>query len=386
MKKIMILGAGAVQVPIIEKVKSLNYQSLALDLNPHAPGMKIADIAISISTNDFSKILKTAAEHKIDAILTTSDFPVNSVALVSEKLNLHAMSSKVAEICTNKFLQRDFFDNNNISHPYFRLFSLIEDVSDLKDYPYVLKPLSSSGSRGVFMVNNLAELMEKFSLVQEYSTGNAMLIEKYIGGREFSVETITQENHTTVVAITEKITKGDQFGAFVEDLHLIPARISGEEKNLIISVVKKLIDSLGLNNCPSHTELKLCDNKVYIIEIACRLGGDFITSDLVPLHNGIDMLDNLIRLSLGEKVKVDPLINKVSCIQFLNNNNYYNCKKFIEKNSRFMIKFQIDEYHSNPILNSNLRMGYIILQSDTYEQIEEILTELNQHKKKWKKI
>jgi hypothetical protein len=129
-----------------------------------------------------------------------------------------------------------------------------------------------------------------------------------------------------------------------------------------------------LNNCPSHTELKLCDNKVYIIEIACRLGGDFITSDLVPLHNGIDMLDNLIRLSLGEKVKVDPLINKVSCIQFLNNNNYYNCKKFIEKNSRFMIKFQIDEYHSNPILNSNLRMGYIILQSDTYEQIEEILT------------
>ena len=74
-----------VQVPIIEKVKILHYQSITLDLNPEAPGMKIADLALPISTNDYPNILKEAKKHKIDAVLTTSDFPVNSVALLSEE-------------------------------------------------------------------------------------------------------------------------------------------------------------------------------------------------------------------------------------------------------------------------------------------------------------
>lgn len=378
MKKIMILGAGIVQVPIIEKVKSLNYQSITLDLNPDAPGMKIADLAMPISTNDYPNILKAAKEHKIDAILTTSDFPVNSVAMISEELHLSAMSPQIAKICTNKFLQREFFKKNNISHPYYELFSSLVEVQDLNDYPYVVKPLSSSGSRGVFMVKNFDELNEKFTEVQDYSTENKMLIEKYIEGREFSVETITQNKITTIVAITEKITKGEQFGAFVEDLHLIPARINDAEKAILIKEVTKLIDTLELNNCPTHTEIKLQDNSVYVIEIACRLGGDFITSDLVPLHNGIDMLENLIKLSLGEKVITEKIFNKVSCIQFLNSDNYNNCKKFIAKNNSFMVKFQIEEYHNKPIFNSNQRMGYIILQTDTNEQIEQILTELNQ--------
>jgi carbamoyl-phosphate synthase large subunit len=377
MKKIMILGAGAVQVPIIEKVKSLNYFSIALDMDLNAPGMKIADLALPISSSNYSKILNAAKEHNIDGILTTSDFPVNSVALVSKELKLSGMSPTIAEICTNKFSQREFFSKNDINHPYYRLFSTIDEINDLRDFPYVIKPISSSGSRGVFMINNLDELKDKLLPVQQYSALNSMLIEKYIGGREFSIETLTQNNCTSIIAITEKITKGEKFGSFVEDLHLIPARITAEEKDLIVGEVYKLIDKLELNDCPSHTEVKLYNNKVYIIEIACRLGGDFITSDLVPLHNGVDMLGNLIRLSLGEKINIAETISKVSCIQFINTDNYDNCKKFIESKNQFMIKSKIETYHNDPILNSNQRMGYIILQADTNYEIEEILKELN---------
>lgn len=380
MKKIMILGAGAVQVPIIEKVKSLNYFSIALDMDANAPGMKIADLALPISSANYSEILNAAKEQNIDGILTTSDFPVNSVALVSKELKLSGMSPNIAEICTNKFSQREFFSKNDISHPCYKLFSSINELNNLSDFPYVIKPISSSGSRGVFMVNNLNELKDKLLLVQEYSAVNSMLIEKYIGGREFSIETLTQNKCTSIIAITEKITKGEKFGSFVEDLHLIPARITSDEKDLIVAEVNKLINKLELNDCPSHTEVKLYNNKVYIIEIACRLGGDFITSDLVPLYNGVDMLDNLVRLSLGEKINVHETYSRVSCIQFLNSDNYDNCKKFIESKNRHMIRYLIDDYHTNPILNSNQRMGYIILQADTNYEIEQILNELNSKK------
>jgi carbamoyl-phosphate synthase large subunit len=379
-KKIMVLGAGVVQVPIIEKVKSLNYFCIAIDMDSNAPGMKIADLALPISSSNYSEILNVAKEHKIDGILTTSDFPVNSVALVGEKLKLPAMSSVTAAICTNKFSQREFFKNNDINHPSYQLFSSVDEISNLENFPYIIKPVSSSGSRGVFMVNNLEDLKEKLDKVKEYSMENSILIEDYVGGREFSIETLTQNNLTSIIAITEKITKGEKFGTFVEDLHLIPARITAVENDIIRSEVLKVISKLGLNDCPSHTEIKLFNNKVYIIEIACRLGGDFITSDLVPLHNGLDMLDNLVRLCLGEKINISETISKVSCIQFINTDNYGNCKKFIESKSQFMIKSNIEAYHSDPILNSNQRMGYIILQANSNYQIERVLNQLNKTK------
>ena len=70
---------------------------------------------------------------------------------------------------------------------------------------------------------------------------------------------------------------------------------------MICSEVQKAIEIIGLNNSPSHTEVKLNAEGAHIIEIACRLGGDYITSDLVPLSTGIDMLGNLIKISLGKK-------------------------------------------------------------------------------------
>lgn len=379
MKKIMILGAGIVQVPVIKKVRNLQYKTIVVDVNPDAPGMQYGDVALAISTNDYEKVLKAAKDYEIDAILTTSDFPVNNVAAVAAELNLPAMTPETAKICTNKFLQREFFSKNGISHPFYRLINSTDEVKDLTNYPYVIKPISSSGSRGVFMVNNFPELEEKFQETQSYSSDTKLLVEQYIGGREFSVESLTQNNHTSVIAVTEKITRGEEFGAFVEDLHMIPARITAEEEKLIADEVRNLIAKLGVDNCPTHTEVKLYEGKVFVIEIACRLGGDFITSDLVPLHSGIDMLENLVNISVGKPIEINKTINKTACIQFLNSDNYFRCKEFVSTGNSLIVRSEIEEYHNNPVLNSNQRMGYIIMQASRKEEIEEVLTEINQY-------
>jgi carbamoyl-phosphate synthase large subunit len=373
MKRILILGAGEMQVPVIRKANELGIYSFVADYDPMAPGFSYADQKVYVSTNDYDGILSVAKQFQVDGILTTSDFPVNIVAKVSQELGLSSMSESVAAICTNKFKQRVIFRNSSINVPFFRLCSKPEDVGDLNNFPYIIKPVDSSASRGVKKVFSKTDLQEHFSDALNYSKIKNVLIEEFIEGREFSVETFTRKNITSIVAITEKLVIGENQGYFVEDTHIEPARISPEEKILIEREVKKAIETIGLNNCPTHTEIKLNEKGAFIVEIACRLGGDYITSDLVPLSTGVDMLGNLIRISLGEDIMVIPSLQKHACIQFLNSKNYDRCKSFIESGDRHIVRYEIKEYHNREIKNSLDRMGYIILQGDIQDEIESIL-------------
>lgn len=373
MKKILILGAGIIQVPIIKKAKESGYYTIVADYDPKAPGFKYADKVSTVSTIDKEAVLSLAQEEQIDGILTTSDYPVNVVAYVGKKLGLPAMSQDVAEICTDKYLQRTLFLNNHIKTPFFKLCSEDQDLDEFKEFPYIVKPSDSSASRGVKKVSNSEELKIAFYDALSYSRTKHVLIESFIEGREFSVETLTQDGFTHIVNITEKITKGEEFGYFVEDVHLEPARLTNEERNLITDEVLGAISVIGFNNCPSHTEVKLNEMGAYIIEIACRLGGDYITSDLVPLSTGVDMLDNLIRLAMGKPIDTVHKINKVSFIQFLNQDNYYDCINFIEANKENIFRYEVEPKHDRPIKSSLDRMGYIIMQVDNYDEFSNIM-------------
>jgi len=373
MKKILILGAGEIQLPVIKKAREMGLYTIVVDYNPSAPGFDYADEKYVESTNDFEQVLTIARKCQIDGILTTSDFPVNVVAKISHDLGLCSMSEYVASLCTNKNMQRQLFKDSNVKVPFFKLCHSIDDTSYLNDYPYIVKPVDSSASRGVRKVSSREELVVAFSEALKYSTSKNVLVEEFIEGREFSVETYTQHDKTSIIAITEKLVIGEDVGYFVEDTHIEPARISLNEKKLIESEVRTAIKVIGLNNCPTHTEIKLNDKGAYIIEIACRLGGDYITSDLVPLSTGVDMLANLFRISLGEEIDATPTINKSSCIQFLNTENYNRCRLFIESGDQHIVRYEIKEYQHKAIKDSLDRLGYILLQGDTQEEIESIL-------------
>ena len=110
--------------------------------------------------------------------------------------------------------------------------------------------------------------------------------------------------------------------------------------------------------------------------MACRLGGDYITSDLVPLSTGIDMLANLVRLSLGIPIERKKTITKISCVQFLNPDNYERCKQFVDSKDTHIIRSEIREYSTHRIENSLDRLGFIIMQTDNYDQIDNILKKI----------
>jgi len=376
MKKILILGAGEMQIPVIQKVNEMEHESIALDYDEKAVGFKYAQKKYLVSSTDAEKVLEVAKKEKVDAILTTSDYPVNVVAKVCKILNLPAMTPEVANICTNKYLQRKLFSDNGINAPKFYLISDDKGIEKYKDFPYIIKPVDSSASRGVKKVADIEEMREAIKDAIEYSRSGQVLIEQFIGGKEFSVETLTQNNETTIVNITEKLVIGEDYGYFVEDTHIEPARISVEDWTLIEEQVRKALACIKANNCPSHTEVKLWNGKAYIIEIACRLGGDYITSDLVPLSTGIDMLANLVNLALGKPIDVKRKISKISMVQFLNHENYEHCQKFIEENNERIFRYEVKPKHNNPIKSSLDRMGYIILQLDNLKECDEVMEKI----------
>lgn len=376
MKKLLILGAGQMQVPIIALAKQLGHYTIVADYDPHAPGFVYADVKSTISTIDKNAVLELAKKEQVDGILTTSDYPVRVVAYVSEKLGLPAMSQKVAEVCTDKYQQRLLFNENEINTPFFLQCDTNSYLTSLINFPYIVKPVDSSASRGVERVKTEEQLHKAVEIACKMSRSGKAIVESFIGGKEFSVETLTQNGVTHIIQITEKLTRGEEHGYFVEDTHIEPARISDSEADAIRGEVLKAAKAVGVDNCPTHTEIKLWNGKPYIIEMACRLGGDFITSDLVPLSTGISMMENLIKLSLGETIDVEPKYKKWSCVQFLNEENYYRCKEFISTGDTHIRRSEVEKYKDGVIKSSLDRLGYIIFQSETRAELEILLSRI----------
>lgn len=350
------------QVPLIKECKKQGHFVIATDLNPNAEGFNYSDIALNIDTLDKELTLEKALEYKIDGILTTSDSPVKTVAYVCEKLNLCGLTVSSAEITTNKLLLRQHLESRNIeSTRYYNINNINTLLNDLI-YPLIVKPVDSSASRGVKKVNNKEQLLSAYEEALSYSKKQSIIIEEYIEGREFSVESLTQNGITHIVSITEKTTIGSPY--FVESRHVIPADLTDIENNQIKSKVCLVIDILGINNSACHTEVKLTDKGVRIIEIGARLGGDYITSDLVPLSNGINMLENIIRIALGLQVNIEKKSDNYSGIQFITSDNYDFILKNIDKISKDtnIVNFSINNTlnTNSRLCNSLDRLGYYI--------------------------
>lgn len=134
-------------------------------------------------------------------------------------------------------------------------------------------------------------------------------------GPEVSVEAMTVNGETTVITITDKVTTPPPF--FVEIGHSEPSALPQDIKDHIVEITKATTKAMGLKNCPSHTEMKLTKDGPKIVETAARLGGDFITSRLVPLSTGVDMVGNSILLATGAGVNLEKKWNKGAAICFI---------------------------------------------------------------------
>lgn len=304
-KKMMILGAGPLQIPAIKKAKELGYQIISVDYDEHAPGFALADVQLLVSTLDQETVLREAQRLQPDVVITSiSDGPVRTAAYVNEKLGKRPdLSYENAQCATIKSKMRDRLKECGVPIPkYFAVknFDAFTKAVEALHEHCIVKPADNAGSRGVVLL----EPGERRSrLLYQYSKGNSrngtVMVEEVMEGPEVSVETLVIEGEPHMITVTDKYITPPPY--FVELAHCEPSILDGTVIEQIKVVAAQAIKAIGIENAPAHVEIKVTKDGPKIVELAARLGGDYITSRLVPLSTGIDLVGASVLLATGEK-------------------------------------------------------------------------------------
>ena len=235
------------------------------------------------------------------------------MARIAEKYGFQFYSVETAQWSTDKFQMKQRFELGDIPHAKGRLVKSVEETADMV-YPVIVKPRDNSGSRGVKLCRTKEELEQSMAEALEYSKLDTVLVEEFIEGPEYSIEGLHYDGKSEVIQFTEK--KTTEFPYNVELGHIQPANISEENKQKIREIVARIGKALKFENCPSHTELKINERGIFVIETSPRLGGDYITSTLTPLSTGVNVEDELLRIALGEKISPTPQSVQYSGVRF----------------------------------------------------------------------
>lgn len=375
MKKVMVLGASILQVPIIKQAKALGYCVIAIDMNKDAVGFRYSDTSYPVSTIDIESVLEIARSENIDSIVTAAtDMPMKTVAMIGEKLKLKTIPVETALNCTNKYSMRSKLKQHKVPIPTFYKVRNYDDYSNAISAiqgEKIIKPVDSSGSRGVYFLDQMEDIEYAYEYAMQNSNSNEIIVEEYMRGPEVSVETITLNGKTHIIAITDKITSGSPH--FIELGHSIQSNLSKQIKKAIYEITMNAVQALGINIGPAHTEIIITSEGPKIVEVGARLGGDNITSHLVPLATGHNLLEYHIQQSLGENIHLEQDNNQGAAIKFINSeegqiekilipNDFQNDDEIIEL---------VFNYKEGDIVkktnNSANRMGYVIVQSENAE-------------------
>lgn len=304
-KTIMILGAGQLQVPIIQKAKNKGLKVVVVTPGVDEPGAKFADVVVPLDVKDEKSILAAAIEYKIDGVTTDqTDLPVRTAAYVADHLGLPSIGYDTGCLFTDKFLMREKCSELGVPTPAYKLVWTKEEALDFYQEvggKMILKPVDSQASHGVNLVESAADIEMYFEEAKRYSRNGKVLIEEYIEGEEYPIDSYVINGECNMLAI-------GQYHPFAVDntfsSHetVYPAKIDVATEDILRKANEKVVTGFGLKYGRTHAEFILSGGGIpYLIEIAARGGGSFFSSDDIRYVTGFDTEDFLIDFALGLK-------------------------------------------------------------------------------------
>ena len=375
MKKIAIIGASYLQAPLIEKAKQLGLETHVFAWAANDVGERIADYFYPISIVEKEEILSKCVEIGVDGVCTiASDLAVITVNYVADKMGLVGNSLECTRKSTNKHEMRNCFEMNGDPSPKSIRVSSVDDLKEIElSYPVIVKPLDRSGSRGITKLESADGLEDAIRGAIEQGFEDAALVEEFVEGQEYSVEYISWEGTHSFLALTYKYTSGAPH--FIETGHLEPAPIDEDKLSEIKRVTEHALDSLGIKYGASHTEIKINkDGIIKIIEIGGRMGGDFIGSTLVKLSTGVDFVEQVIRVSLGEEPNIIIEQGDYAGVRFIFDKTDVDAfDRLKEERSDLLIDYEINEITENKVTDSASRFGYFIVCANSLEEVQTYL-------------
>ncbi|MCD8020526.1 MAG: ATP-grasp domain-containing protein [Clostridiales bacterium] len=307
MKKIMILGAGIYQVPLIKTAKRMGLYTIVVSIPGNYPGFVLADKVYYENTVDDETILAIAREERIDGIVTSgTDVCVITIGKVCDAMGLCGLSYHAAQIAVDKMLMKSNYEEYGVRTARFRkvLFSdtdIRKTISGL-NFPLIFKSVDSSGSRGITRVDSFDEFDASVAYVRENTRKDYFLIEEFIEGEEFGAQAFVYQGEVSfILPHGDYVFHGD---TGVPIGHFAPYNLSEEVILDAKEQLRKAVKAMGLDNCAINADFILKDNKTYVLELGGRCGATCL-AELVSIYYDFDYYEKILKTALGEDPDFD---------------------------------------------------------------------------------
>ena len=311
-KRLMILGAGIYQVPLILTARRMGIETVVVSVDGNYPGFALADIALKLDTTDRERILQAAAELSIDGILTTgTDVAVRSIGYVCERLGLPGIHFMPAHLCTDKAAMKQAFAAGGVPTAPFRIVRSLAEAREAAEqisYPVMMKACDVSGSRGITRVDEPSHMEEAFHESVKASQTKHYIVEKFIPGQEIGVDAFVQGGEVKLCLPHRKfvytagrscIPGGHAFPLTLDHGPLQKGETTAQLEQRIREVVEKIVKATGMDECAVNCDMILCpDGGISVLEAGARCGATCIP-ELIEVYTGINCYEQMILGAMG---------------------------------------------------------------------------------------
>ena len=306
MKRILMLGGSIYQTYAIKEAIRQGHYVITCDYLPENPGHQFAHEYHNVSTTDKEAVLALARELKVDGVVAyASDPAAPTAAYVCEQLGLPTSPYRSVEILSKKHLFRQYLAEHGFNVPKAKSYRTYgEAIADIDtfDLPVMVKPVDSSGSKGINKLTDKKQLKAFVEDALSYSRDKIFLIEEFIvkNGPQISGDAFSVNGRLVFHCLGNEFYSKKVDKDFAPLGECWPTVMPQEVIDTLTADLQRLITSLGMRSNAYNVEAIYGeDGKVYILELGARSGGSLIPQ-VTALATGVDMVPYVIKAALGE--------------------------------------------------------------------------------------
>ena len=392
MKKLMLLGGLRYLLPVIEEAHKMGVYVITADYLPNNIAHRYSDEYCNVSIIDKDAVLKAAQSLEIDGILSHAVDPgVVSAAYVAEKMGLPFQCSyKAACILQDKSLFRKFLAENGFNCPKAKGYNNIEDALrdvDCFNWPVIVKPVDSAGSKGVTKVENKEALRSAIETAMCASLSKHFVIEDFLDkvGAQSSADVFTVDGKLVYPAYSDQLFDSDAANPYTPAIEIWPASMEQKFQNDLTEQLQRLFTLLNVKSGIYNVESRVCsDGKAYIMEVSPRGGGNRI-AELQDMATGQSLIRNEIKKALNKPLEniSSPKYDGVWCNYILHSSSEGTLVS-VDIDSEFQKKYVRDiglivkpGDRILPFTGANTSLGTLFLRFDSREELNENLKNLS---------
>jgi biotin carboxylase len=308
--RLLVLGAGAGQLGLLEAARARDLYVIAADRDPAAPGFAFADRRAIISVEDEPQIDRLATAERVDGLIAPGiDWPVAIAARIAERLALpHPIDPATAVLATSKLKQRERFAEAGVPHPRHVVCSTLEEAAAAAvgfGYPCVVKAPDRQGQKGLVLVPEETMIGAAFELALGESRSSVVLVEELVPGREVTVNAFSVDGRFNPLTITDRVV-ADPPAFGVALAHVWPSSLAPDEVGAAVEAARAAADALGVREGPTYTQVVVGDRGAHVVELAARLGGGH-DAELCRAALDVDLNALALAAALGQPVPEELL-------------------------------------------------------------------------------